>query len=76
MNIKVLFEGVFLGVKENKTEKGTYYNISLECNDECGTVSCTKEVCDNAKELKKYSPYQFEGVYNTNYKNLRVVGVV
>lgn len=75
MNIKVEFTGVFLGAKKNETKNGVYFNVSVECDDDCGTLSCTEEVYKSLAGSGKYTVKAFTGVYNTNYKNLRVVGV-
>lgn len=75
MNIKVLFNGVFLGAKRNETKNGVYYNVSVECDGECGILSCTEEAYKKVVALEKYTMYSFEANYNSNYKNLRVIGV-
>lgn len=75
MNINVEFNGVFLGAKKNETKNGVYFNVSVECDGDCCSLPCTEEVYKSVGAVDKYTPKLFDAVYNTNYKNIRVVGL-
>lgn len=78
MRIKVNFLGVLIGVKSNVGKNGnTYYNLSLSCDDEAGTVSCNKDVFDAIQtgQFKKFKDYGFVATYNVQYGSLQVVQI-
>lgn len=77
MRLVVQFVAVALSVKENEFERdgnvNKYYQVSLDQDGECGTLSCTDEVF--AKGIEKYKPYVFNCQFDSNNNRLRVVGM-
>ena len=80
MKINVNFDGVLIGAKEGeyKTQNGSMaksYSLAIEHCEDAGNLSCEKHVFDaiRAGAFPKYASCVVSAVYDTNYKNLRII---
>lgn len=77
MRLTTQFVAVALSVKENEFErdgnKNKYYQVSLDQDGECGTLSCTEDCF--AKGIEKYKPYVFTCQFDSNNNRLRVMSM-
>ena len=76
MRIQLNVKGVLVTTKETSSKDGLkkYHSVSIENNDEAGTLNCSDSVYQDIKSGKfpKYKEYIFEGEYNTDWKMLQI----
>lgn len=75
MRINTQFVAVALSVKENvaASNGNKYYQISLDQDGECGSMSCSEDVYRNG--IEKYKPYVFNAVFNDQYNRMSIQSV-
>lgn len=79
MRIQLNVKGVLVASKERDgKENKKYHSISIENNDEAGTISCSDSVFEEIKSGKfpKYKEYTFLGEFNTDYNYLQINGII
>lgn len=72
------FVGTLINAKAEMGKNGNeYYKMSVDCDGESGSISCTKDVYDlyQTGAIDRFSDYQFTGVYNDQYRSLQLISV-
>lgn len=77
MRMNVEFNGTLISMKETEGKNGKYYNVSVDCEGEAGTLGCTEDVYQQYVhgDIDRFTDYHFVGQYNSQYGSLRVVFV-
>lgn len=78
MVINSKFNATLLSCKENTNkENAKFYNISIEVNEEVGTLPCNEEVYNTIQngKLAKYKQYVFTSSYNDRYSSMRIIKI-
>lgn len=78
MKIKVNFKAVVINVVAREGKEGRmFYQISLDCDGDAGSLGCTEDVykafCDGY--FKKYTECQIHAQINLQFQSLRVLAV-
>ena len=81
MRINFRVDAVLVACKEKVGQKDPnkkYYSVSIEDNDEAGTVSCTESVFADIQSglYKKYQKHTFLGEINTDYNSVSIKSII
>lgn len=75
MKIITEFKGTYINAKANTGKNGnTYYQISVDCNGDAGSISCTEDVFNLCQSgaVERFHDYIFTGELNTQYGSFRI----